>query len=285
MASKVGSKTNSGFTLVELITVIIVLGVVSVGISGFIRTGMDIYTDVNERDQVLSESRFVVERLNREVRQAIPNSARVKSNSINTIQCLEFVPALWASFYTSLSVYPDTTAQGTIVEFGDNLAGFQLSSTGTDYGFVYPVSPADIYDGDSAKRREVLSCTDTDDSNCATAGSVEHTASLTFADPFADKSPASRIYFARYAVSYCAHSSGNIVRHQTSIDEEQTVYSSGGVLMSTALKNNWNNTDDLPFRVSQPSLTRNGLVNLLLAFELNEEVVNYNVEVHIPNVP
>ena len=51
------STHNKGFTLVELITVIIVLGVVSVGISGFIRTGIQIYTDTTERDQCYEFSR------------------------------------------------------------------------------------------------------------------------------------------------------------------------------------------------------------------------------------
>jgi MSHA biogenesis protein MshO len=77
--------TAKGFTLVELVTVIIVLGVVSVGISGFIRTGVQTYSDVIERDQLLGDSRFVVERIHRELRLAIPNSARVTANNAGNI--------------------------------------------------------------------------------------------------------------------------------------------------------------------------------------------------------
>ncbi|WP_158965644.1 PilW family protein [Paraglaciecola sp. L3A3] len=285
MALVLRSSNTKGFTLIELITVIIVLGVVSIGVSGVIRSGMGIYADVIERDQILSESRFVVERLNRELRQAIPNSARIKSNGSNSIQCIEFVPALWTSFYTSLSVYPEITTAATIVEFADNPAGFQLSTSDTDYAFVYPTSNDDIYNSANNKKHEVLSCTDTDDNDCSTANSAEHTASLTLSGTFADYSPASRLYFARYAVSYCAHNTGEIRRHQTGIDLEQTAYSSGGILMATGLVNELTDDDELPFKIVGPSLTRNGLVNLLLAFERNEEIVNYNIEVHIPNVP
>lgn len=280
-----GFKNSKGFTLIELITVIIVLGVVSVGISGFIRTGMGIYTDVNERDQILSESRFVVERLKRELRQAIPNSARIKYDATSEIQCLEFVPALWTSFYTSLSVVPDTTTQATIVEFAGNPAGFELLTASTDYAFVYPTISADIYNAGNNKRHEVLSCTDTDDGDCTNANPTDHTASLTLSGTFEDYSPASRIYFGRYAVSYCAHNTGEIYRHQTTLETVQTVFDSGGNLMATGLANDLTEINERPFQIQPPSLTRNGLVNLLLAFERNEEIVNYNIEVHIPNVP
>ena len=91
--SPLGRTTSNGFTLVELVTVIIVLGIVSVGISGFIRTGLDIYSDVTEREQLLGDSRFVVERLNRELRMAVPHSVRVGNNASNDVQSIEILPS------------------------------------------------------------------------------------------------------------------------------------------------------------------------------------------------
>lgn len=271
---------NTGFTLVELITVIIVLGVVSVGVSGFIRTGMGIYSDVTDRDQLLAESRFLVERLTRELRHAIPNSGRI--TSVGSDQCIEFVPALWTTYYTSLPVFPDTSTQATIVEMGLNAADYQITypSTGVlgDYAFVYPTSSEDIYDTSSTKRREILACTDVDN-DCHSPDDPDHTATLTLSGSFADESPASRLYFGRQAISYCANSDGDIRRYQNDIAETQNVYTSGGVLMAEGLANNQ------PFKIEEVSLTRNGLVNVLLEFTRNDELVNYNVEVHIPNVP
>ncbi|MGJ8680146.1 PulJ/GspJ family protein [Paraglaciecola sp.] len=275
---------KQGFTLVELVTVIIVLGVVSVGIFGFIRSGMGIYADVNERDQLLSDSRFIIERLSRELRQAIPNSTRTASSGDN--QCLEFVPALWATYYTSLSVYPDNTNQATLTEIGQNTAGYQVTqqngSVSGDYAFVYPTSNTDIYANSSNKRREILSCSEQDasaDDDCWTLDDSQHTATLTFTEAFGDNSPASRLYFGRQSVSYCTNINGEIRRYQNNISETQIVHSNGGVLMADGL------TNTLPFQVVGASLTRNGLINILFAFERNEETINYNIEVHIPNVP
>jgi MSHA biogenesis protein MshO len=106
MQNQQTNKPANGFTLIELITVIVVLGIVSVGVSGFLRSGLQIYSDANERDQLLSQSRFVIERVSRELRAAIPNSVRLQYSASADTQCLEFVPALWTSYYTTLPVIP-----------------------------------------------------------------------------------------------------------------------------------------------------------------------------------
>jgi MSHA biogenesis protein MshO len=271
-----------GFTLVELVTVIIVLGVVSVGISGFIHTGVQIYADVTERDQLLGDSRFVVERINRELRIAIPNSVRVKANSAGNIQCLEFVPSVWASFYTSLSVLPALTTSANIVEFANNAADFRLETN--DFAIVYPTSNEDIYDLSNNKRQVITACTVNDDDDCNEGVDPNGIAKFTFSGAFKDHSPASRLYIARTAVSYCAHSNGEIYRIEGSINTTQTVYSVG-TLMAENLKNDFTQSDEAPFRIYDATLTRNGLVHILLAFERNEEIINYSSEIHIPNVP
>ncbi|MCF2947363.1 prepilin-type N-terminal cleavage/methylation domain-containing protein [Paraglaciecola aquimarina] len=284
------NRKKHGFTLIELITVIVILGVVSVGLSGFIRTGMGIYTDVNERDQILGESRFMVERISRELRHAIPNSTRIKS--VGNTQCLEFVPTLWVTYYTSLPVLPDTATQSTIIEIGQNKANYQITPQNTlagvtgDYAFVYPTSNTDIYAAASEKRREILACTEQDasaDDDCWTLDDAQHTAILTLDGSFADNSPASRLYFGRDAISYCAYNDGKVYRYQNVIDDIQEVYPSDSTVSRALMAKELTNSQ--PFKIEEASLTRNGLVNILLEFKRNDELVNYNVEVHIPNVP
>ena len=279
--------TCKGFTLIELITVIIVLGVVSVGISGFIRTGVDIYSDVSERDQLLGNSRFFVERLNRELRMAVPNSIRVANNPANTIQCIEFVPANWVTFYTSLPKAPDLSTAVTVVEIAGNPAGYQVNNG--DFAVVYPTQSSDVYNLGNNKRQEITACTDSDGNcnNVADPSDTERTAELTITAAFADYSPASRLYFATETVSYCLRDIDNkVYRHQSNIfNDVQDIYTTGGVLMAENLMNNLGLAEQQAFRVIAASLTRNALVQVLLTFELNEEIVNYSNEVHIPNVP
>jgi MSHA biogenesis protein MshO len=276
---------QQGFSLVELVLVIIVLGIVSVSVAGFIRTGMQIYINATERDQLLGESRFVVERLTRELRLAVPNSVRVKSSNSGAIQCLEFVPAQWIAFYTHLSVFPETSTLATIAELANNAQGYRY--TPGDYAIVYPTSNADVYNLDNHKRKEITACTDDGDmgnGDCTTADDTEHTAELTVTGAFADDSPASRLYIARNALSYCVTGDGHIYRSENEINTSQSIYASG-TLMAQNLKNNSSASNEKPFQVYDASLSRNNLVHLLLTFERNDEIINYSSEVHIPNVP
>ena len=283
------STYNKGFTLVELVTVIIVLGIVSVGISGFIRSGMGIYTDVTERDQILSESRFVVERLNRELRTAVPNSARVSNSGsgLSAIQCLEFVPITWATYYTVLAISPSTSTSANVVQISDDSGKFILNP-GVDFALVYPLSNTDVYDtsdSDEIKRQLITACSDDGaNSDCTTGDSSNNLATLTLAGAFADDSPARRLYIVREAVSYCVRNK-QIYRHTDTINAAQTIYSSGGILMAENLSNDLSDAEQQVFRVIPPTLTRNGLISLLLTFDKNEEIVNFSSEVHIPNVP
>ena len=68
---------QKGFTLIELVIVIIVLSAISIATSTYISTGVSIYTDISERDKELNSTRFVMERLRREVLNALPNSLKV----------------------------------------------------------------------------------------------------------------------------------------------------------------------------------------------------------------
>lgn len=87
-----------GFTLVELIIVITLLGIISVVSVGFISSSMQGYADLKRRDQLSAAARVAVERMAREVRNALPNSIRVSADG----GCLEFVPAVAASRYLSV---------------------------------------------------------------------------------------------------------------------------------------------------------------------------------------
>lgn len=288
MAKRMLMSQQRGFTLIELVTVIVVLGIVSVGISGFLRSGFQIYSDANERQQLLSESHFLVERLNRELRMAIPNSVRTFYDAATQVQCLEFVPALWASFYTRLPVLPSVATQARIVELPkDGSYSFQVG----DFAFVYPTSTQDVYDASQLKRRTVLACSDEfnsegnpdGDGDCNNFDSVSHTAELTLNGAFADESPASRMYFGRNTVSFCA-GNGMIYRREDNINTVQSAYLAGDI-MAQHLSNDMSDLNQLPFTVSGAVLSRNSLVQILLAFEHNEERLDYNIEVHIPNVP
>lgn len=274
-----------GFTLIELVTVIVILGVVSVGISSFVRSSVQTYVDVSERDALLSQSRFVVERLNRELRNAIPNSVVVRGNS--SAHCLAFVPIADSTFYLDLPMLPGEDVVSVVAMADIDGSVFTLQSN--DYAIVYPVNNDDIYNRSRHHSKQISGCTDDD---CSASNGV---VKLDVAGPFAESSPAQRLYVAREVVRYCA-TAGNLYRTRFSYNNfnlaNLLVTPSNGALMAQGLVNalssdpqvQHNNSDD-PFRVYDATLQRNGFIHLLLRFARGDEVIAFSNEVHIPNVP
>ncbi len=281
-----------GFTLVELVSVIVVLGIVGLGVVRFIGFGTQIFVDAKERDQLMSQARFLIERLNRELRNALPNSIRIAGNSSR--HCLEFVPISWSGTYTLLPTNaPSTDIQ--VVELKD-INGNLYSFGGNESVVVYPTESKHVYQANS-KRRIALgtpACVD-DDNNCATEdGDGLVTLKLASANRFTAESPANRYYLVSQPVSYCVDAATDrVTRHSGyGFNQVQTTALANGVLMAEGLANSLsvnpatsaNNTDD-PFRVYEATLTRNAMVHLFLRIEKDQQQLVFNNEVHISNVP
>ena len=98
-----------GFTLIELVTVIVLLGIMATGIGGFITLSTQTFVNVSERDELLASARFAIERLNREVSNAVPNSIRIATDIDSNRQCLEFMPIQASTSYTRTVSYTHLT--------------------------------------------------------------------------------------------------------------------------------------------------------------------------------
>ncbi|MBG6221270.1 MULTISPECIES: prepilin-type N-terminal cleavage/methylation domain-containing protein [unclassified Janthinobacterium] len=70
-----------GFTLVELIVVIVITAIVAGMVTVFIRAPIQGYLDVSARAELADAADLATRRITREVRLALPNSVRVTSNS------------------------------------------------------------------------------------------------------------------------------------------------------------------------------------------------------------
>jgi len=79
-----------GFTLVEMIMVIVISAILAVGVTRFMGQTVQSYADTGNRQQLATIGWIASERLSRELRTALPNSIRV-----NAIQsCIEFIPSV-----------------------------------------------------------------------------------------------------------------------------------------------------------------------------------------------
>jgi MSHA biogenesis protein MshO len=288
-----GRQSQTGFTLVELVLVIIILGIVGIGITGFVRSTTSSYLDMTQREALLRDGSFFVERFTRELSASVPNSVRINGNA--SVHCLEFVPLLWNTYYLDIPLVGETPAQANVIELS-NILGDQYTPDANDVGIVYPLNSDHVYgvvdaaNPDDIRQRPILSCSDDDDGNCATGNDSDQVVQLNLDDGFFTDSPARRFYIADSAVSYCVRD-GSVFRHEAPIAPSQTIYSAGGVLMAENVTNVLSANPSLgagpqdPFRLFDSTLRRNAYTQARFLFTRGDEQISFFKEVHTPNVP
>ena len=287
------ARVSKGFTLIELCMVMVLLGMTAMGAGGIIKASSQIFIDVSEREALTSNVRFSVERLNREIRTALPNSVRVFSDE--TVKCLEYIPTLIIGISLEVPAVPEATdPEGadttlTVVRFDDSLL------SGVVHVVVNPLAVDQVYDTiekstiryalDSEGRRSIGKIID----NLWTIELEEQVY-------FTENSPTKRIFFVNEPVAYCA-SEGLLTRYtdygfngieldengkaltgQLDINDEPLT--GVGVLMAESI-----DLAGTSFTVKKASSFRNTLVDITLQFSKNTEYLTFHNQAQVLNVP
>jgi MSHA biogenesis protein MshO len=274
--TKISTKAQHGFTLLELIMVLVILGVVSSMVAVFIKSPVDAYMDSGRRAAMSDAADTVLRRMARELRQALPNSIRSSSPT-----CIEFMPIRTGARYRANDIIP---GDGSALDFSVADSSFQVLATNSawpadqqikvgDLIAVYNLGPGmnDAYSGE----------------NTATVSAVRDGAETVVniaAKKFPLASPANRLHVIagdEPVVAYqCIdgqllrrsnHGLNNSCPAQVSAPARQTV-------LATQVAS-------CEFTIGGPDLQRNSLVQLSLTLQSNQETVRLYAEVHTSNVP
>ncbi|HAT05899.1 MAG TPA: MSHA biogenesis protein MshO [Aeromonas salmonicida] len=269
-----------GFTLVELVMVILLLGIMATFTSQFIGIGSQIYGDASSREQLMSDARFAMERLNREVRDAVPGSERIETTDgvwVDSGACLRFWPISTSSRYITLNrAISGSSATLELVMATPASAANPLNLdanavTEGDLMIVFPVPDKNAgsltagcdYGRCVAKVTDVL-----------TPVSGAQTIRYTSAESLAGLSPASRVYFANQQVRYCVEGS-TLTRTTAPIGASLPAQ---GVLMADSLRIGTFYRDTSAFNAE-------GEFGMRFVFERKGESVTFNHKIEVLNVP
>jgi len=273
---------SRGFTLVELIVVMVVLAISGIGVFSYIRIGAEIFVDAVGRDQLASQSRFAVERMARELSRALPASTRTLTDD-NSFQCIEWVPVRTSGLYTQIPLPSNPGADMDVV------TPFNIAPplVGSDFGsriVVNARTAAQIYTAAGGRWLELDAGSLSGDADFAT---------LTFdaSDNFSSNSPGQRFYGVDAPVSWCVEvgSQGLELRRYQDYGWNSTQVKpafAAGETMAIQLNNSLSTLSQLPFNVVNQTPARPAYVQMQLRFARAagaEPMVFYH-EVHIRNV-
>jgi len=255
----------NGFTMIELVVVIVLMSIISLTGVEIISFTLKSYEKMIGRQSLGNSARIAVDRISRELRGALPGSARVSG------ACLEFIPINAAGTYLDLPVVATGTSfQAIPLNPGQAGASGRVA--------VYPIGN-NAYDLSSNVLSAVATVGVPDGNN-------EIKVTLSATHQFPNDSPRSRFFLVAAPVSFCVDGN-NLFRYQNYgfSSGQKVVATLPGVLPDRALLVNNMGVSATPFVVIGASLSRNAIVAVSLNFTEAGESVQLVHEVQLRNVP
>jgi MSHA biogenesis protein MshO len=144
--------SQSGFSLLELIVVVVLLGILAVGGSVLIINPIESYDAQQRRQQLVDQGEMALRQIAADVRRALPNSLRLRT--VGTGWALEMVSTVDGARYRDenedgiMAAGPDQ-----VLEFGTGDTHFNLLGTFSSLGafaadhriVIYNTSPLTLY--------------------------------------------------------------------------------------------------------------------------------------------
>lgn len=289
---------SGGFTLVEMIMVMVILGVISAMLAVFISTPVKGYIDSVRRAELVDTADTALRRIGRDVRRAVPNSVRVAGACGGADCYLEFLPTTSGGRYRAAgegTTHCDaaaTTRHDTLYfDAADTcfeILGPQLTFTNNDQIVVgnWGNPGSDAYQGNTAD-------THVRRAYAGTTGVARAFVTLTSANRLPLESPSKRFQVvagAELAVTYACETVGTTAGTGTGTltrywgygiaDTQPTAFTTGG---SARIAENLS-ACNIVYNTN-PAYTRNGLVQIVVAITRDDETINLYHEIHVDNLP
>jgi len=263
---------NRGFTLIELIVVIVIAGILAAMGGALIVHPVTGYIDLSRRTRLVDQAEMALRRMQRDIRQALPNSIRVDASG-NYLELLHTVDG---------GRYRMQDDPGLA---GDDILNFSVADNGFDVLGTLRANPTVgrelvIYNYTSSGASGNAYAAIPDNLAIVGAGSDADHITLSPAFQFANSSPFHRFFLLDGPVTYACEG-GNLNRYRNYTKEvtQETPPDDGTVDLVTS--GNVACSFDYDPGVGQ----RAGLVTLELSLAEAGETITLLHQIHVVNAP
>lgn len=286
---------QQGFTLVELVVVIIITGILSIGAMQLILAPVELYADQARRARLVEAAQLAGDRIVRDVRQALPNSVRVgcaggclemmrafsggRYRALPPGDTLSFLPGDADSTFEALGVVPNAASLATSND--DQACSDGTSACVVVYNTGF--EGTDAWAGDNA-------ATLSDISGSPPLVSFVNS-SFSSGNSFPAASPGQRFFLVDSAISYLCDSDARTLRRyqgyshradQQDVDTHDELMNLDNPAETALLATD---VSACAFEYSAGTPTRNALLTVSLSMSEGNETVTLLQQVHVENTP
>jgi len=263
------TRRAAGFSLIELVVVLVLLGALALVSVALIRQPIDASADVQRRARLADAADQAMVRLSRDVRLALPNSIRTSADG----RAIEMLVAPMGGRYRAR---PTAAGAGDVLDFAAADASFDLLAplsavpVSGQWAVVYNLTATGtLANAWAGGNRAVIG-----------AGSTDMRVVLSPAFQFPFPSPSQRVYIVDQAVQYRCAADGRLLRHAgfPPAAAMQVPPAGTGALIAEGVS-------FCDFRYQAGNASRQSLVMFSLALSREGESVNLLKSVHLPNLP
>jgi MSHA biogenesis protein MshO len=286
-----------GLSTIEVVTVIAVTGILSVGLAGILRHPLQGYAAVSRRSELVELADLALLRMSRDLRMALPNSVRVSADK-RAIELLHV--AAGARYRAEPGVNPngrDHSDASDWLSFGGdsrwNLLG-RVSGFAFSYGTplaagtrvaIYSTG-SDVWTAAAANGSTSVISASSNGVTLVDDGDEDQIV-LASSHRFSLASPRSRLYLVDTPVTYLCDVAANVLWRvdRYAVDASQPTSLGAAPLASGASARTAERIERCSFDYLPGTPARSGLVTLEIVIESDDERVRLLHQVPIPNAP
>ena len=283
---------QSGFTLVEIIIVIAIMGIIGGLSTMIIGRSLDSYAALERREKLQTSVRLAVERISRELRHSLPHSICVNNGGacITTAgNRFYFVPVQDSGRYqdkpgvyypgqarSRLSVAPLSSDRFDVLSTN---AANRLTAAQNDFVVVYNINNTDIYNAVNTVRRPISAVIQKDIHNDGLAATDIDQIQFAAVQSFGNHSPTRRFHIIddQQQVTLFYLNGTNLFRDTTIFTNPNTPTGTPRLLMQ--------NVQACTFTYTPGTQTRAGLLRINITLALQGEQIQVIHDAHVYNTP